>query len=230
MSERDSTASRSGAQRSPGPKSRRTEGGWLGRSPAICALNEVRDRNPGEPSARQSTPISTSSSAQRSPGPKSRRTGRHEGAERTTGPKRSTKSGTEIPENRPGTRQERGRRLGRSTKSGTEIPENPGEGRRQPVGSSGPLNEVRDRNPGEPDAWARKFLYDIIHAQRSPGPKSRRTGTDAEIAMLRVGHRSTKSGTEIPENQLPAGAGRNAPALRSTKSGTEIPENRDGRR
>ncbi len=165
-----------GAQRSPGPKSRRTE-----RVPVPCrgrrlrALNEVRDRNPGEPSAMTvdtDTPFSRSTKsgteipenpaaagpvtgpegcvAQRSPGPKSRRTGTGRRlAGHVVDERRSTKSGTEIPENRRGVGDIGPGWDRRSTKSGTEIPENRTTGlaaRRR----SSPLNEVRDRNPGEP--------------------------------------------------------------------------------
>ncbi len=120
------------------------------------------------------------------------------------GPGRSTKSGTEIPENLhlAGADLDAGL-AGRSTKSGTEIPENPTAAPRSRYRPPRALNEVRDRNPGEPLPGIENLADIAALAQRSPGPKSRRTQFSTLSARRPSMPRSTKSGTEIPENHHP---------------------------
>ena len=107
-----------------------------------CTLNEGRDRNPGDTTTRP--------------------------PDHTTPMARSTKAGTVIPATRRCVGVGGDDHLPRSTKAGTVIPATPAAS----VGRRGarPLNEGRDRNPGDTAEFVELFGNGICLAQRRPGP------------------------------------------------------------
>ena len=242
---RRSTRRSPGAQRRPGPKSRRHTGRRLRtRELFMAALNEGRDRNPGDTRMKYDQRWLNIQHAQRRPGPKSRR---------HTIVRRDGSGETFHAQRRPGPKSRRHRRSPRV-----------------PLLPCGSLNEGRDRNPGDtinpyllssqiwdaqrrPGPKSRRHNVGTVtddqgvHAQRRPGPKSRRHGVRS-CGSCSGCRRSTKAGTEIPATpprvpcprtgvhsaqRRPGPKSRrhltdtersiNVDQVRSTKAGTEIP-------
>ena len=119
--------------------------------------------------------------AQRRPGPQSRRHGERMGSFAKIGSHRAQRRPGPQSRRHPRTRHNARRRMSipRSTKAGTAVPAT----LVQLVAGSflaatrAPLNEGRDRSPGDTAvmlATARTGVGSLVHAQRRPGPQSRR--------------------------------------------------------
>ena len=180
------------AQRRPGPEPRQHSSPWCRRRSCPGALNEGRDRSPGNTGCAQVTPIGPAplnEGRDRSPGntapPHPGRAGAH-GAQRRPGPE---------PRQHAFRARPRPRAAARSTKAGTGAPATPmWSGPSSPTRD--PLNEGRDRSPGNTLKTGASHRS-LSAAQRRPGPEPRQ---HASVAGVRVRHeaRSTKAGTGAP--------------------------------
>ena len=181
-------------------------------------LNEGRDRDPGDTPAggiqRQHACRRSTKAGIETPATLPCGDAGHRGAVR-----RSTKAGIETPATPDHLAWARGRSQ-RSTKAGIETPATQYEPP-EPSWVNAPLNEGRDRDPGDTAPNGTVWLS-RADAQRRPGSRPRRHRLGERDVHLFTG-RSTKAGIETPATRPCRADGCGVPGARSTKAGIETP-------